>query len=481
MIPNKQKPIEESNSLLSSIIDELGGLEAVLISSNFLYSHGIRYIKNKKIRKVASCFRFSIPALSVGIKISCGIKNYLINKKMKSTSDQRKYVFAKILNYSLKHIESETSSVRGSPMSDEQALWLCSNPKTSLFTIKGLYKNDGEKIKSLSEDVKEIYILVEKSNKKMIISLNFHLYNTEKKMYLRYWEIHAFSSGSIYEDLKSLMDAISTEHIKSFDLKNNIIEASVRGITATPRTKQTIKITQFNVDIFVKEIQTSLKLGIPRSYVFESLPGCGKTSIMRALEDRLRNVNIMKFNSSTFAEFDLMSSVTFIQDISPCIVFFDDIDSIGLEKKNSLVRIFIEVLERMREMKCIVISAVNDTSMVHYTIIDRPGRTDHAYFLNPPQNTEEVCDALSNYFPRKEISQLSHIYLDKIYENKFTYADIKELATRVKLMEKPLSNNTINTAIELRIQSKEAIKKGNFSKKDEDEPQGIPFTPNRRI
>lgn len=457
---------EYRDSLLARIIDDIGGVSSIISAVSFFGTIGEKYIKSKKLKTVILSLKYLISGGAITVRVLSTIKDEVRKKITLSSFDKRVFILSNIMNMSYNIVSQKIAYIHENAFSDEQATWLCSSPKTKDFKIKGMYDGSGEEINNIQNGQESVYVSIEYKHQMFIFLFEFYTLGKDLLFCLNKATIYSLST---YEHMQELERIVAKEFVNSFNLDMNIIEFSERGIKPVPRPKNVIKVTQFDVDEFSEEIRTAIRLGMGRSYLFESQPGCGKTTILKHLQKYLTDTKMVVFNSSTFLSFELNGISSFIRDLGPSIIFFDDADAIGLREKNNIVRSFINVIEELKKCGCIIIMAVNDTSLIHYTIANRAGRVDHAYILKPPEDVNEAILAFSNHLPEQHVKKIKKIIIGKVVGESFTYADIEEVCQKIKLLQKPLTDDTMEKAINKRIEGKKAIKLCNFSNRDPDE------------
>lgn len=146
--------------------------------------------------------------------------------------------------------------------------------------------------------------------------------------------------------------------------------------------------------------ETFERLGIapPRGLLMFGPPGCSKTTIAKALATE-SNLNFISIKGSDLFSMWVGESEKAVRDlfvkarqISPCIVFFDEIDAIGSErsaesgssvKERVLAQILTEI-DGVNVLKnVIIVAATNRPDLIDKALM-RPGRLDRIVYVQLP-------------------------------------------------------------------------------------------------
>ncbi len=225
-----------------------------------------------------------------------------------------------------------------------------------------------------------------------------------------------------------------------------------------------------NYDSTKKEIQESILMPLrhreltlvygvrpPKGILLFGPPGTGKTLIMSAMAKELRMpfyyVKCSDILDSEFgkSEKNIAELFKIARKNSPCILFFDEIDSIGKKREfyaggdDVVARILSSLLTEIDGMKekeqVIVVAATNTPNLLDHALL-RPGRLDKIIYQPPPD--EKGREAIFN------------IYLKKLPLDKSV--DIKKLA---KMTERFTGADIANVVIEAaRVAAPAAVEKG---------------------
>ncbi len=195
-----------------------------------------------------------------------------------------------------------------------------------------------------------------------------------------------------------------------------------------------------------------------KGILFFGPPGTGKTLMMRALANEIHAgffyVKASNLISAFPGETEKMLSNIFsiAKKNSPCVLFFDEIDSIapsrsraavGDVNRQALSQLLVEMDGFQKTSNVILVGATNAPNLLDAAVM-RPGRFDKVIYLPPP-----------DYNARKQIFQLylgklpvsKDIDLDKLSEEteRYTGADIKVLCetTAQKVAQEASTRHTV--------------------------------------
>ncbi len=192
-----------------------------------------------------------------------------------------------------------------------------------------------------------------------------------------------------------------------------------------------------------KGIARAYNMKVIKGIIFFGPPGTGKTMMMRALSNEI-HVPFFYVKASTVISSFSGESEKIIAKIfatakkhQPCILFFDEIDSIGMDRemetdatrRNTLSQILVEMDGFQPNDKVIVVGATNRPDLLDKALV-RPGRFDKEIYMPvpPPEARKEIFKIYLKKLPLG-----NQINIDELVEKteRFSGADIKALCNTV--------------------------------------------------
>jgi cell division protease FtsH len=184
-----------------------------------------------------------------------------------------------------------------------------------------------------------------------------------------------------------------------------------------------VKKELFEVIDFLRTPEKYLKMGakIPKGILLSGSPGTGKTLLARAVAGEA-NRPFFSISASEFVEMFVGVGASRVRDLfslakknSPCIIFIDELDSIGRmrgigtgggndEKEQTLNQILSEMDGFEKESTIIVLAATNRPDILDPALL-RPGRFDRQIHIDIPNETDRVA-ILKLHAKNKPISPL---------------------------------------------------------------------------
>lgn len=321
-----------------------------------------------------------------------------------------------------------------------------------------------------------IYTIIEFEGRACAWELSFKssddytVYNSN--LYVAAFAVSGFSTR--------LKNDIFKEFIASFDIKDNVLYYYL-GLHARKRHDSKREINQYNIDEFAEEIKKVLLRKKKRGYAFVGVPGVGKSSIIRELESIVPEYPFIYVPADTFSyTYTIQELFETLVVIQPAIVVFEDLDSFGFKEKTDTLGVFLDKIDDIdKKLNIVFIATINDTDLVHYSLINRPGRFDQVIMLTPPKDMEEIYYVMKTSYQKRKLTTAEFLsfeevgsqILQRVVDNGFTQADICELVEKALLIEDIITKETLLKSVESLEESKKAIEACNFSSKN-------PFTMN---
>lgn len=217
----------------------------------------------------------------------------------------------------------------------------------------------------------------------------------------------------------------------------------------------------FVVSILRGEVKSSLGITPPKGVLLSGPPGTGKTLTARAIAGEA-GVPFIYVNSSSMIELYVGVGSKRIRQVyekarklQPCIVFFDEIDSVG--KRRGMMgasseddRTINALLQEMdgfssKDDRIITIAATNNEGALD-PALTRAGRFDKKIMILPPRNWKIRRQMLDYYLKDKKLSD--NVDLDEISKqlSGFTGADISVLCNEAAIITASKKQEVIQSA-----------------------------------
>ena len=417
-----------------------------------------------------------MPAIVVGYKAYDSIKNYYENKGKKNVTSFKNHKILKLMGISPFEYAQHENNVCSDTfkLGSDVTHWLLKSPTTKNFNIKGYYDENFNEVETLNLDKGNFYIALDKEGVCVILEVEILGFINNKLLVIN---SNMWYNSNGYEIFSSIKKSIILDFVNNFNTKENTIIYNPNGIDVRPKIKVDYEINQFDVYALAKEIRSVIEKKRKRGYIFAGVPGTGKSSILLKLESMLIDYPILYVSkSSVNYGGDLNEIFSLINILSPCIVIFEDLDCFGFTSKNN--KFFNEFLQEIdgiyEKYNTVIIATLNDSGQVHESLINRPGRFDQVFLINPPETKEEVYTVMkSRYFKASgkilnAIESFSVDILNEIVDNKFTQADVCEIVEKIIISDKEFTNESLEFSIKELQSSKTAIKLCDFSAKEKD-------------
>jgi len=175
----------------------------------------------------------------------------------------------------------------------------------------------------------------------------------------------------------------------------NVGDKSWDSIILDPAIKREVKANTID---FLKRRKRWAEYGIPqkRGVLLAGEPGTGKTLICKALMAEADGVTCITTNAYALSADEYITELyEMAQDLSPCIVFIEDIDLIGLNREEyhyqhgPALLSLLSVLDGVEEKQGIVtVATTNNLETLDKAISRRPSRFDRVIKLSLPSLEE---------------------------------------------------------------------------------------------
>jgi hypothetical protein len=469
-----------------------------------------RFIKNEKWRKRIQLCQGLVSAGLFTTDFIMHIKNYhkSLKEEQSSVHDKRMLKACKILGIDERHSDYGDVPYVELYVNSDVISWVLNRPKTKKFKILNYYniETGEEQVINTSDQQIQVGILLSLDDKKILWDLNAKILSGV------YYSKHSFILGESLrapshtgDNLRNIFQKlIVSDYIDSLDTKKNSLFFDNWGYLITkPRRKVEENINQYNVTTLITEIKEVLNKKRRRAYAFVGRQGVGKSAILRKIEEEITEHIIIHLTPSDFdSGSDLKDRFSIIRSLQPAIVIIEDLDACGLKDKNKLTGNFLNCIDEInKDLNIVLVVSINDTSSVHYTVLNRPGRFDRVEEIKSPQTANEVKEVMLS-----KIGSVKHNYCneeindedlvqDKDFENvlnkclsmQFTQAEITNAIVEQAFIDINIDmkfgvvqegwpgitckrfTGYINKAINMHLKTKEALKHCNFNNQNPEE------------
>jgi len=460
--------------LFQFLLHEYSGLNFILEIADSVIELMRRFRpNNKKFQRFITIIKYAIPAIVLVSEFVNKLKRFYFIKSGKNTvSNENEEKVREIIDLKDKKIPIDSYSFF---IGSEVTRWLLQKPVTSSFKITGYYRYESlERISdTYKEDDSTIITVVEMDGSKFAWMMRMYK-DITGDLYVRSSDIHT-DMGSIHK-IKDLKGNIYSEFVHHFDTKNNVLLLSPGGLVTYPRQAIVEKPKQFNIKKLSSEIRKILKRGKKRGFVFVGIPGTGKSTIIHCLEMVITEYPIVYISTQCFSTASSVSETfDILKYIQPCIGIIEDLDSCELKnKQRSLGELLEQIDDIDNKLNIILLATINDTSLVHYSLINRPGRFDEVIRIKTPQDTEEIYDVMRCRYDKNravdseitsEFMQYKDInkdILENILKRSYTQADICEIIEKCLLIDNVITNESLESSVGNLEESKIALRECNF-------------------
>jgi cell division protease FtsH len=225
-------------------------------------------------------------------------------------------------------------------------------------------------------------------------------------------------------------------------------------IVLDAETKAEIKANSIG---FLRQEERWMQFGIPvkRGILLCGEPGTGKTVICKALMSEAEDITCIITNAYALAEGGYITQLyELADDLSPCIVFIEDIDLIGQSRTESgyhhgpaLIDLLAELDGVEEQEKIVTIATTNLLETLDKALSQRPSRFDKVIKLTRPsvQYRRELISLLCRKIPMEKNIQE---YLAIKAEN-CTPAQLQEIIFGLTIQQPPGQSELVFTKADI--------------------------------
>ncbi|MAF85824.1 MAG: AAA family ATPase [Dehalococcoidales bacterium] len=191
----------------------------------------------------------------------------------------------------------------------------------------------------------------------------------------------------------------------------NVKDRSWESIVLNPAIKREVKA---NTVDFLRKGKRWAEYGIPqkRGVLLAGEPGTGKTIICKALMSEVDGITCITTNAYALSANEYITGLyEMAEDLSPCIVFIEDIDMIGLNREEygyrsgpALISL-LNVLDGVEDkQEIITVATTNNVETLDRAISQRPSRFDRVITISLPsiEERKELTNLLCQKIPIDE-------------------------------------------------------------------------------
>jgi hypothetical protein len=210
-------------------------------------------------------------------------------------------------------------------------------------------------------------------------------------------------SGEVVGQLMELFSVVARENfIKIVDPERNIVELMDTKTRIMPRKPSFEHLPNVDTETIETSIRSAITNKRKRVIALVGDPGLGKTLAVHHIVNMFPKVPTFMVTASALGESPSAKAVRSIFNAVASfesILVLDDFEGFGLSEKNAVVNEFLNQLDGSAGFHGIAILVVNDPSLVHYTIMDRPGRVDEVYEISYLTNPDDMRTVIRAQYP----------------------------------------------------------------------------------
>jgi cell division protease FtsH len=219
------------------------------------------------------------------------------------------------------------------------------------------------------------------------------------------------------------------------------------SVVLDPAMKKEIRLNTIG---FLKNCARSAKYGVPpkRGIILAGEPGTGKTMICKALISEADEITCITTSAYGILREEYISDLFAIaQDLSPSIIFIEDLDFIGQERYDSYRGSppFIALLAEMdgiaEKTAIVTVATSNCFERLDKALSERPSRFDRVFRITRP-NSGQRAELVKHISEKIPLSIDVREYIVKV-TNGFTPAQLQEVLHGMVMSHIDMEEDTI--------------------------------------
>jgi cell division protease FtsH len=219
------------------------------------------------------------------------------------------------------------------------------------------------------------------------------------------------------------------------------------SVVLNPAMKREIRLNTIG---FLKNCARSAKYGVPpkRGIILAGEPGTGKTMICKALISEANEITCITTSAHGILREEYISDLFAIaQDLSPSIVFVEDLDFIGQERYDSyhgnppLIALLAEMDGITEKTAIVTVATSNCFERLDKALSERPSRFDRVFRITRP-NSEQRAELVKHISEKIPLSEDVSEYIVKV-TNDFTPAQLQEVLHGMVMSHIDMEEETI--------------------------------------
>lgn len=237
------------------------------------------------------------------------------------------------------------------------------------------------------------------------------------------------------EDWKTIYPHVNIEKSKTNDFFTMFDYSSFKDIPDLVGYKDLDIVFNNIVDMYENPVKyEKLKAKVPKGFILEGSPGTGKTLFVKTVAKKTQlPLIVAKTNQLVENLKELSNLFDFARMSAPCILFFDEIDTLLVEpstmfgkdtKKQMVLNTMLTEIDGVKSLAGVtIIGTTNHLSSISKSAL-RSGRLSKIVRVNSP-NPDDRKQIWHSYLHTRPTDNIDYEYLTKI-SNGFSGADIAE-------------------------------------------------------